>query len=1845
MSTAPKASVEARKDLARFIIEQARTQQLDKERAAAFLQALTSTGPARGQDAVAVVGMACHFPQADSLDAFWANLLAGRSSIRPFPEPRRAQLAALDHGRTELFAGGFLDAVDGFDHEYFQIPPRVARHLDPYQRLMLHTLVETIEDAGYHRGSLYGKPVGIYVGNDHTHRLFNSYVNFIDEVDFHAVTGSWTAVLASRLSYLFNFKGPAVVVDTACSSGLVALDQAIKALRDGDCEVALVAAANLFFAPGKGLVGEIENDSFQVRAFDHKASGTAWGEGVAGVMIKPLAQALCDGDPIHAVLTGIALNNDGASNGLTAPNAKAQQEVLLKAWERAGIDPEALGYIETHGTGTPLGDPIEIKGLIGAFERHSTRRQFCAVGSVKTNIGHTVGVAGLASLLKVVLSLEHECIPPSIHFDEPNRHIDFCNSPVYVNDRVLPWPAGDVPRLAGVSSFSLSGTNCHLVVEEAPASACRPAARPPAAQRLVPLSARSPELFAETVRRWLRHLEARPELDLAGLALTAGVGREHHELRAAVLADTTATLRARLQRLLALCEAGIGVQREDGLHLCLTGVPMPGDSAERRRRDAAIERGQEGDMRALDELAALYVAGVPVNWNLLYQAERAAGLRRVNLPPQPFDGRPFWSKAPDAAAQITTAAADEPAALPTRMALLESVHQDRSRYAGDDGGEALLPQRVLAHLWGEVLGYERIAADDDFHALGGDSISAMKIVHVVNAVFGLQVPPTAVLATSEFGAFVRMLVEQHDFAHALGGEDSADAAEAITPLPAAASYPLSRAQRRMLLLACLTEGSTAYNVSAVVRVAGTVDVPQTAALMRRISARHEILRTGFEERDGELRQVVHADVPFAFEEITLPPAPDEAAELDRLHEAVRRFIRPFDLTQPPLLRMAVLHGSAGRDYLAIDMHHIVTDGSSMGVLVGEFAQLSAGASLAPLPFQYKDFAAWQNRRFDAGALAGQAAFWRSRFEDEVPALTLPTDYPRPAFQDYRGAKAHFQIPAELSERLRALARARGTTLYILLLAAFKVLLYKLGGGRDIVVGSPVSGRSHPALQGLIGMLVNTLALRDRIEPQDSFADFLARVRSNTLEALQHQDYPYEELVEQLSLPRNAGRNPLFDVCFSLQNEDIGVAGVEMVPLQGGSAKFDMTVMMRDTDAGLVIDWEYALALFKPTTVERFGVRFVRVLAAVSAEPERALCDLSLLDAAERAQLDAYNDTATAYGGELGIPALFAAQVRARPEAAAVQLGERILTYAALEREANRLANVLAAQGVRRGDRVALLHDRSIEQVVAILAVLKTGAAYVPLDIDNPPQRLTDILADAAPRLLLCGPLPPDATLPDCPGLPMLCQAEIGLSGGSDRPPEVTVNGDDLAYVMFTSGSTGRPKGTLIRHKSVIRVVRRTHYLDLGPWDRCLMISNYAFDGSIPDLFGALLNGGRVVLLSRQEVIDPERLGRVLAEQQISSTFITTALFNALVDWSVESLTSLRYLMVGGETASLRHMAQALAVLGPGKLIHCYGPTETTVFAVTAAVERVDPALGAVPIGRPISNTRVYVLDEDGQRVPHGVVGELYIGGDGVALGYLNRQELTAERFVPDPYAAGQTLYRTGDLVKWLDDGALLFIGRRDHQVKIRGFRIELGEIEVAIACHPAVKTCLVTADPDASGQRLLCAYVVPAAAPTPELEAQLRSFLATRVPDYMVPTVFMLLPAFVLNASGKIDRRTLPAPQRVQANAAAPRDEREMTLVQVWSEVLQLPAQSIHDNFFALGGDSIKAIQIVARLRAAGWRTEVALLFQHQTIAELAPHLQTGAALAAGEAAHAAAPAVAIDEQERDRILADLDIG
>ncbi len=1804
------ASEDIKKDLIRFLLEQVKDKQLSKDRALGFLKSLEGADKATSKD-VAVIGIACHFPEADSKEEFWTNLDSGRLSIRPFPAHRRADLSAIDNGQAELFAGGFLNNVDGFDSAYFNIAPAIARHMDPYHRLFLMALIEAIEDAGYSRQELNGKNIGVFAGNDHTHRLFNSYLDFVNEPGFNAITGSWTAIFASRLSYLLNLKGPAMVVDTSCSSGLVALDCAIKALQAGDCESALVGAANLFFAPGKGIVGDIENDDFRVRAFDEKATGTAWGEGVAALMVKTLAAAERDGDTIYGVIKGIAVNNDGASNGITAPNAKAQQDVVLKAWEKAGINPEHISYIESHGTGTNLGDPIEIKGLAGAFGRHTKRKQFCGLGSVKTNIGHTVGVAGLASLIKVLLAMKHQRLPASLNFDVPNPFIDFCSSPIFINDHSRHW-AAEGKRLAGVSSFSLSGTNCHVVVQEPELSS-----RAIIANRvhLFPLSARNETLLQQTLQRYIQFIEREPLANLIDVCATAAIGREHHPLRIAITCDSLYQLKDQLIELLNGLAQGKSLDQ-------LTNVANTTIAHEKTAvldklaRDITNSDKTAFDVKALEQLSLLYAAGAMINWSALFAD---TGWKRAHLPAQPFLLERYWDKAAGKIAEpINNASVDSDPNGELNLKkeldlqqILSLLDKQTQLFIGipEDVLTEVSAHKLTAYVIAETLGYEQLKWQDDFYALGGDSISAARIIHILNELCLTNISVADLLAAESLGDFSQKLVTVYGLPEKIRTVGNRVAPEnKIQRIEQANTYPLSSAQKRMYLLSKITPESTAYNVNSVIAMDSLPDIDQTNVLVQALIERHEILRTGFEMAGNDPVQRVHDKVIFNTDIYDLKDCSLDDIQ-KQIAAVIKQFIRPFDLTKPPLLRLGFMLAPQDRYYMLIDMHHIVTDGSSMGILISDYLHLLAGKTLPQLPFQYKDFAAWHNQHVVSDDYRRQALYWRNRFADGIPVCELSADFPRPVVQQFSGQKIHQQLPAELTEKLKKLATTQSVSLFVLLMGALRVLLFKYRAGADLVIGSPVTGRNQAALHSLIGMFVNTLALRAEVKPQESFASLLKSLKKITLEDLAHQDYPYEDLVESLNIPRNPGRNPLFDIYFVLQNADMGLGGeggLDTLEIDTGIAKFDLTIIARESRGNLAIEWEFATAIYTPATIAKMTTHFAQLLESICSNVDSKITGLDFLSPQEKQfLLHDINQTETDYPKDRGIPGLFQQQVSSRPDSIAVQHGSQQLTYAQLNDRANRLAHYLVAQGISRDEFIALYFTPSIDMVTAILAVLKTGCAYVPLDPENPVDRNKGILNDSAAALLLSVS---SLSVPEDWPAQLLAIDALDLQGYTSSNPDIAVTGDDLVYAMYTSGTTGRPKGTLLRQKSIIRVVCKTNFLSLDESDVCLLLSSYAFDGCVLDLYGALLNGGRLVLIDKTDMFDLNRLGNIIQQQGITSLFATTSLFNVLVDNQLKCLTGVRQIMFGGEAASSKHINKAFAVLGPGRLINGYGPTETAVFATTLCVQQPPALHMAVAIGSPIANTYVYVLDEQLQPVPAGVVGELYIGGDGVAVGYLNQPELTAEKFITNPFVANDRLYKTGDLVKWLPDCNIQYIGRADHQLKIRGFRIELEEIREVILQASGVMECLVTTDSQQDGHKQLLAYIV---VDEPECfnTDLLRQQLARQLPDYMLPGNIVVLAAFPLTNNGKIDRSKLPEPERQQIRRVAPSNAVEIALVSTWQSVLGLTDIGINENFFSLGGDSIRGIQVIAHLQNAGWHLQMAQIFQYQTIGELAPWL------------------------------------
>lgn len=1832
--TSDAENSDVKKELARFIIEQVRDKKLAKEKAAEFLAELSKKATSKTEirsDDVAIIGVACQFPDASNKEEFWHNLVNGHNAIDDFPDQRRADLAALDNNETELFKGGFLSSVDRFDNEYFNIPPNVARHMDPYQRLLMQSLVEAIEDAGYSKSQVYGKKIGVFVGNDHTHRFFNNYISFIDDIDFNSVAGSWTAVLASRLSYLFNLKGPALVIDTACSSGLVALDSAVKAIQNGDCESALVSAANLFFAPGKGLVGEIENDDFMVRAFDQGASGTVWGEGIASILVKPLAKAKEDGDAIYGVVKGIAINNDGASNGLTAPNAKAQEDVIKSAWQKANINPEAVSYIETHGTGTKLGDPIEIKGLVNAFRGITKRKQFCGIGSVKTNIGHTVGVAGLASLIKVLLGFQNKQLPPSINFHAPNPFIDFANSPVYINDQLSDWSSEEV-LTAGISSFSLSGTNCHLVIQESPTQV-KQADNYKLPVFVLPLSARSHELLVETVNNYIAYLRNNQSIKLKDLCFTAAIGREHHPVRAVAIAENHQSLEGLLLQLLEKIQINQSVCN-DQLKYHANGyvidVANKGDPATRKE---AIFAANQGDLDACLQLSDFYLAGVAINWNEFYQD---LGCSRLHLPAQVFKVNRFWDKKPGGLtkkAQVNHVSGGDAGAVDTYVdtepeltlkKLFAGITEDGDAIDGYDSLAKPYSHRIVAYIWSQVMGYEKILLSDDFYALGGDSITATKIIHVINQVTEINCQLSEILSVSVFSDYIEHLNQNYQLEKTLQQSLQASSAETgsrqhIKTIATAERYELSRAQIRMLLLQQMETNSTAYNVSSVIRLPVMPEVDETNKIFNQIIQRHEILRSHFVIENDKFYQVVQPQLDFRVETTVVSPA--QRSDKRAFEKIIQSFVRAYDLSQSPLMRIGFIQveGEASC-YMVLDMHHIITDGSSMGVLISEYLRLQSGEKLAQLAIQYKDFAAWQNAAFEQGFYQQQRDFWLATFSDELPVLNLQTDFVRPVEQSVDGGREFFNLDVNLSKALQAKAQQQGSTLFTLLLAAFKALLFRMGAGDDLVIGTPVAGRSQYSLHSLIGMFVNTLCLRNQVVADEPFENFLARVKHNTLAAFSNQDYPYEELIEDLGITRQNGRNPLFDIYFVLQNADMGLgqAGeAEVIPFDSGTAKFDMTIITRQTSQGLQIEWEYMRCLFEPETVRRIFQHYQALLISIVDDSKQKISEINLFRPQERQQiLEQYNQSKTNYPKEVSVNKLFEIHAEKTPQATALIFQHQEITYAELNEKANQLANYLIGEkGVTSNSPIAILYEPSVDMVVAILAVLKAGCYYVPLDTANPVERSRSILSEAGSSLLLThwsrdnvNALMPNTALAH-QEIEVVETHQLDFQEYSKANLNLEIRGSDLIYIMFTSGTTGRPKGTQIRHRSVVRVVCKTNYVDLNQHDTGLLLSNYAFDGCVFALLGALLNGGRCVLATDKERQDLNSIAGLIEKYQVTQFFVTTALFNLLVDNILSSLSSIRYLCFGGEAVSVAHTKKAFEVLGPDRLIHCYGPTETTVFATAYTITSLDGFGSTVPIGKAIANTTLFVLDEFQQPVAHGISGELYIGGDGVALGYFERPELTAEKFVSLPFAES-TLYRTGDFVKWDKQGNLVFLGRIDHQVKVRGYRIELSEIEGRITQYEFAKDAFVCVKKDQNTAQLIVAYVVPSSK-TDDFKQGLAYYLNSHLPVYMQPAVIVLLDELPLNINGKVDQKGLPEAIFEQAEIVLPTTEQEKLLVQLWQEMLSIEQVSIYDNFFALGGDSVKAIQMASRLQARGYGLESTQIFQQPALIDLAKKLQT----------------------------------
>ncbi|UCD34366.1 MAG: amino acid adenylation domain-containing protein [Nitrospiraceae bacterium] len=1130
----------------------------------------------------------------------------------------------------------------------------------------------------------------------------------------------------------------------------------------------------------------------------------------------------------------------------------------------------------------------------------------------------------------------------------------------------------------------------------------------------------------------------------------------------------------------------------------------------------------------------------------------------------------------------------------------------------------------LADIWADVLGVDRTGIHDNFFDLGGDSLSVIRIIARIQDSFRVELSPATLFTAPTVAGL----------AHHVCSEEAQPPVLKLPPvLPRSGSgaVPLSYGQQEIWFSSRLRPDIPLYNETFTIFMKGPIDSLSLEMGLNRFIQRHETLRTAFVTEEGKpvqlIRERVSLELPV--HDVRTMPLDDRESEALRRASAMARI--PFDCSNPPLIRAMLVRLDDSDNRLYMVFHHLVVDGISISqILVPEMwthytaVLKEQPSSLHELAVHYSDYTEWQQKYLKGPVLEEQLAYWRKQLDRLCP-LDLPTDRPRPPVQTFRGAWRPLEISEELTQRLKALGRREGCTLYMVLLAAFKVLLCRYSGQDDISVGTPEAGRARPELEPLVGYFLNMLVIRSNLSGDPSFREFLYQVRQVSLDAFVHKDLPFIKIMEDLKPVRDPARHPVFQVAFVMEPtfpaQESGWT-VSQLEVQTGTAKFDLTLELDEREQHIIGRFEYNTDLFDESTIGRMSGHYEKILEGIVANPDLRLSELPLLTDPERHQLlVAWNDATTKYPRDKCIHQLFEEQVERTPDAAAVIFEERQLTYGELNSRANQLAHYLRKHGVGPDTLVGICVERSLEMVIAILGILKAGGAYVPLDPAYPEERLAFMLDDMQAEILISesgrrGKLPTKSIRT----IFMDDDREVISQYGTENPSG-DGNPDTLAYVIYTSGSTGKPKGVMVTHDNVVRLFEATrpwfHFSDEDVWT---LFHSYAFDFSVWELWGALLHGGRLVVVPFWVSRSPDRFIDLLVGQRVTVLNMTPSAFCQLIQEERSAFInggdrSLRLVIFGGEALQMnilkpwyeRHEDRS------PQLVNMYGITETTVHVTYQPLKSSD-AQGSSRslIGRPIPDLRVYILDQHLQPVPVGIPGEMYVGGAGLARGYLNRPQLTSERFIADPFSQkdGSRLYRTGDLARYLPDGTIEFLGRTDDQVKIRGFRIETGEIEAILGQHIDVREVVVIAREDQPGDKVLVAYVVLCQESKTAM-GELRAFLKEKLPDYMIPSAFVVLDSLPLTSNGKLDRKALPRPEPGHHNCknpvVRPRTHLEELLTDTWSEVLGIKEIGVYDNFFELGGHSLVATQVLSRIhKALALDVPLRFLFEAPTPAGLA---------------------------------------
>ncbi len=2023
------------------------------------------------QDCIAIIGISGKFPGANNINDYWKNISEGIESISRYSreelESKGVNPELLDN-QNYVYANGIIEGAEEFDSGFFGFTPREADYMDPQQRIFLETCYNAIENAGY-ASDKTDNFIGVFGGSGPNNyilkNLIKSPVALKNLGELQATTNNSKDYLTTYVSYKLNFKGPSLDIQTACSTSLVSVHIACLNLLTYQCNMALAGGVFIQVPRGKGYMyypGEIFSKNGCCRPFDKDADGMLFGEGAGVVVLKRYEDAVRDNDTIWAVIRGTAINNDGSDKvGFLAPGVNGQIDAISRAQAFAGVSPDKISYIETHGTGTKIGDPIEIEALSKVFKTSTERKNFCALGSVKANIGHLDAGAGIAGLIKTVLALKNKKIPPSINFNSPNPNLNLNDSPFYINTELKGWETNGEPRIAGVSAFGVGGTNAHCIVQEAPQQSLNHSEKD---YHILCLSAKTKEAL-ERQKSDLHAFFNTFKGELADVSYTLLNGRKNYKYRAALFVHDTQNAQDRLLKcatgvqskikpeitflltgqgsqyvgmakdlynefnlfktivndsheylsqfhidlkkilfenegninntgcaqpaifviqyaiyklleefnikptylvghsigeITAACISGL-IRFKDALRLVsvrgrLMQAQKPGsmlsvqlpvseirkivpediDIALINAPDFCVVSGENesinefniflkeqypntstvklktshafhsrmmdpvmdefkselsniefGDINIpfisnttgtwakkemvsdikywanhirstvnfkdgikevienknvilievgpgtslttlltqfdtdsrknisiptirhpknkvsdscffLDAISKIWINGGEQYFSDYYKDEVRS---RIPLPTYPFEKRKHWIEPIDA---FDFNVKND--SVPKTNNLEQNNSNDISNkidYLDSNSHSLTTTQESILKIWIELLGIDEINIKDNFFNLGGHSLIASQVINRINDLFKTDLPLGSLFDYPSI----------EEISEKIEKEDSKNH-ESISfeKIKGDKNLPVSQDQLRLWILHQFDK-NPAYNIPFTYSLKGNINYDLLKKSLNEVFNRHAILRSKVETVGLAPALTLNPKDQFLIKKIDFT-----RIVKGNLTKTINSFLKDeirtlFDIANDNLYRAYLIKLSDQESIFHITIHHIIFDGWSWGIFVEElnqiYSQITEGrtSSLPPIEYQYYEYANWQHKYLQEKNFESSVSYWKNRLKNHPEKINFPFDFKRPNRQNGLGGREFFKISKELTNSLKTLSKKNNITEFTTYLSAFSVLLNRYSGDNDICIGTPTANRPNSILEKIIGFFVNTIVLRLNIDKELTFNDFLNQSKKVVLEALEHQELPFEKLVEVIQPKRQININPIYQVLFAWQNTPrppISLPNIETerYSVPEGVSPLDITVYMWEENGIIEGEIEYNIDLLTSKTIKRIKDNFVKLLESICYNPDSLLRDLDCISETEMEQLNQFNNTE--YSSlSTSLPDLFREQAVQTPDEISIISSNQDINYRDLDILSNKIANLLKEKGVNKKDIIAISFSRNIPMLATTIAILKCGAAYLPIDPNLPFKRIKYILEDSCAKILI-SEIKHKRLFKFIENESIVFYDDYfgEIHAQSDIFKPCKISGEDMAYLIYTSGSTGNPKGVKIPHKAVVNFLESmAKKPGIKQSDSLLAITTQSFDISVLELFLPLLNGAKIILAQEQDTKNGKRLIELIEKHNITMMQATPMTWNILLQNGWDGKQNLKALC-GGEPVPSNLIESLLPKVA--ELWNMYGPTETTVWSTC---KKITSSKTPVLVGYPILNTSIHILSDNNIKMPIGSTGEVAIGGYGVAIGYHNNKSLTSEKFIP--VANNEVIYKTGDLGRINHNGELQLFGRMDNQIKLRGIRIELGEIETKLCKQPGVIEAVAKVQKIAKLDERLIAFLHIHDANRIHKE-QIISELKNELPDYMIPSEIVFVSNFPRTPNGKIDRKALKynseitiIENNIDHFSLQNKPVLEQQILQIWKRLLNKKEISIEDNFFDIGGNSITIIQLSFEINnLLNEDIDIVIYFEHATI-------------------------------------------